>query len=271
MISKVLNVSVSPEEIRDYYEENSDQFKRPEQVRASHILICHAESLRCESDLTKEQAKAKAEEVLAMINETNFADLAKQFSQDPGSSARGGDLGFFSRTQMVSAFSEVAFSLDVGEVSNIVETDFGFHIIKVTNKMPETVLSFEQVKDFINETLTNQAVKQAYDELVESLKAQATIQVFYGEDAAEPIKAEKKVTIIEFSDFECPFCAKIQETLDKVKEAYGDRVDLRFKHFPLSIHKNAAGAARAAESASEQRIVREDPRRFMGEPRQAQT
>ena len=124
-------VSVDDADVKKYYDENASKFKGNEQRRASHILIGFGVSATPEQ---KQQAKAKAEEILAAIkkNPKSFEALAIKNSQDPGSAVKGGDLGSFGRGSMVKPFEEAAFSMKVNQVSDLVESEFGYHIIKVT-------------------------------------------------------------------------------------------------------------------------------------------
>ncbi|MBL8418997.1 MAG: SurA N-terminal domain-containing protein, partial [Dechloromonas sp.] len=121
------SLAISETEIKAWYDGHKDRYQQPEERRASHILMSSEK-------LGKDKAKAKAEEVLAEVrkNPAAFADLAKKNSDDPGSAAKGGDLGFIGRGMMVKPFENATFSLKDGEISSVVETDFGFHVIKLT-------------------------------------------------------------------------------------------------------------------------------------------
>src|SRR5690606_34714522 len=133
---------VEPADVERYYRENEAQFTTPEQVRASHILF--STEGRDEAEVRK-----RAEAVLAQVKAgRDFAALARQHSDDP-SKAQGGDLDYFGRGRMVKEFEDVAFSLDVGATSDLVRTPFGFHIIKVTDRKPETKQPLEQVRQQI--------------------------------------------------------------------------------------------------------------------------
>jgi peptidyl-prolyl cis-trans isomerase C len=176
-------VNITEEDARKYYSENQQQFEIPEQVRASHILIKPDTSdPNVEPAAAKAAARAKAEDLLKQIKDgADFAELAKDNSGCP-SSARGGDLGFFSRGRMVPAFEEAAFALEVGQVSDIVETQFGYHIIKVTDRKDASVTPFEQAKDDILKLLTQNRQAELAEEYIESLKAQANIVYPAGEE-----------------------------------------------------------------------------------------
>lgn len=176
-------VNITEEDARKYYSENQQQFEIPEQVRASHILIKPDTSdPNVEPTLAEAAAKAKAEDLLRQIKDgADFAELALANSGCP-SSARGGDLGFFSRGRMVPAFEEAAFALEVGQVSDIVETQSGYHIIKVTDRKDASVTMFEQAKDDILKLLTQTRQAEIAEEYIESLKAQANIVYPPGEE-----------------------------------------------------------------------------------------
>lgn len=150
-------------ELKKYYDDNVTKFKTPGQVRASHILIAIAPNA---SKADRDKARQKAESVLAQVNAhpDQFAKLAQQNSDDPGSRDKGGDLGFFGPGMMVKPFSEAAFKLKKNQISGIVQSDFGYHIIKVTDIKPEQTKLFDEVKtDILTRLKTEQAIK-AYAE-----------------------------------------------------------------------------------------------------------
>lgn len=172
-------VTVSEEESRAYYESHPDLFKKPEQVLASHILIKV-------DPKAEESKKTEARKTLETIMERlkkgeDFAELAKEFSQDP-SSSKGGDLGYFGQGQMVKPFEEAAFALKTGEVSGVVETKFGYHLIKVFDKKDETTMAYEEIKDRLQEHLKQEKVKEQLNQYVEELKGKAKIERFQGEN-----------------------------------------------------------------------------------------
>lgn len=167
-------VKVTQEDEAKFYQENLDKMKHPEQVRASHIL------LRTTKDTPADQKaaqKAKAEEALGKARSgSDFSALAREYSQDPASAERGGDLGYFGKDSMVPAFDQAAFALKVGAVSDIVETDFGYHIIKVTDHRPEGVTPIGDVRQKIHEYLATQKVQGEVQKLTASLRKQAKIE-----------------------------------------------------------------------------------------------
>jgi len=168
-------VAVQPQEIDAFYRDNPDKFRQGERVRASHILIRTDEKADAK---TKDAARQKAADILAQVKAgKDFAELAKQHSQDPGSAANGGDLGFFQQGQMVGAFERAAFALKPGEVSDVVETPFGFHIIKLAQKEAARTVPLEQVKPQIEQFLQNQQRQQKTQAFIESLKAKGKVEI----------------------------------------------------------------------------------------------
>ena len=171
----VHEVKVAEAEVKDFYKDNPDMFKQPEQIKASHILI----KVGIEADEpTKDKANKKIIEIQKKLNAgENFSALAKEFSEGP-SNIKGGDLGYFNRGQMVKPFEEAAFKLKPGEVSDIVETRFGYHLIKVVDKKPESVVSFENVKDKIAQYMEQEKKGKVIQTDIEKLKQKAVIETF---------------------------------------------------------------------------------------------
>ena len=174
--TQVINkIQVSEADTKAYYDENPNLFKKPEQVKASHILI------KVESDATdlqKSQARIEIAKVQQKLKDgQDFAALAREHSQGP-SNEKGGDLGYFGRGQMVKPFEDAAFALKPGQVSEIVETRFGYHLIKVTNKEPEGIMAYAEVKDRLIQHLKTQRIDQAARTYIENLKKDAKIEKF---------------------------------------------------------------------------------------------
>jgi peptidyl-prolyl cis-trans isomerase C len=168
-------VGVTPEQLQDFYTKNPDQFAQPESVRASHILIAFPENADAAG---KAQARTTAEQVLGEITAgKDFAALAKQHSQDPGSAVNGGDLGFFQQGQMVGAFNDAAFSLQPGATSGLVETEFGFHIIKVAEKQPARTIPLDEVRPQLEQYLQNVNREEQTDAFVAALKSKGKVEI----------------------------------------------------------------------------------------------
>src|ERR1044071_5079549 len=162
-------VTVTPQDIESYYKANLQQFQAPEQVRASHIL------LKTEG---KDEAvvRKQAEDILkqAKAPGADFAALAKKYSEDDGSKANGGDLDYFTKGRMVPEFEQAAFSLQPGQTSDLVKSQFGFHIIKVVDKKPAGTRTLDEVRSQIQETLAAQRVDQQIETRTRDLEARVT-------------------------------------------------------------------------------------------------
>ncbi len=160
------NIAVSAEDARGYYEQNKARFTTAEQRRASHILI------RVDPGASVEQrnaAREKAQAIERQLKEgADFATLARTESQDPGSANSGGDLGFFTRDMMVQPFADAAFSLAEGQTSGVVETEFGLHIIRLTDIRPATQKSFETVRPEIESEIRTQQAATRYAEAADT-------------------------------------------------------------------------------------------------------
>ena len=164
----------SDAEIKDFYDKNPDKFKQDEQVRASHILIRVDQKADA---ATRAKAKAQIESILKQARGgADFAELARKYSQD-GSAQQGGDLNYFSRGQMVPQFETVAFKLKVGQISDVVQTEFGYHIIKVTDHKPARTIAFEEAKPQIAQYLAGEKKQQHADAFIESLKKKSKIEI----------------------------------------------------------------------------------------------
>ena len=162
-------VSLSDEEVREFYDANTIRFQHPEQVRARHIIF------KVDEDETDGQAKAAAEAARkrALAGE-DFAELAGELSEGP-SAPRGGDLGWFSRQQMVNAFAEAAFALEPGDISDVVQSEFGYHVIKVEDHRDSGLMPFEDAKPQIEAALLPRKVAQQVAGLLEKLTESAEI------------------------------------------------------------------------------------------------
>ncbi|MEN6437990.1 MAG: peptidylprolyl isomerase [Syntrophobacter sp.] len=168
-------ITVTPAETKSFYDKNPEIFKSPEMIRASHILVKVDEKASAED---KAKALEKIKDVQRKIKDGgDFAALAKEVSDDPGSKETGGDLDFFQRGQMVPAFENAAFALKPGEVSDIVETEYGYHLIKATDKKEAGVMSYEEIQPRIEQHLKNEAVSQQLTQYVDKLKSAAKVEI----------------------------------------------------------------------------------------------
>jgi len=159
-------ISIPAGDVRAFYDHNLSRWGAPERRRASHILITAGPGGSAPS---KEEARKLAESILAKVraNPADFARLAKEDSKDPGSAQKGGDLGWFGRGMMVKPFEDAVFSLKEGEISSVVESDFGFHIIRVTGIEAARTKPFEDVKDQIESELRQQEAEKRFSEVAD--------------------------------------------------------------------------------------------------------
>jgi peptidyl-prolyl cis-trans isomerase C len=174
------NITVSEEEALEFYESHPEYFIQPEQVRASHILITVDENVDASQ---KAEALKKIKAVMEKVKAgEDFATLAKEHSQGPSNEA-GGDLGFFSRGgRMAKAFEDASFALQPGEISDIVETRYGYHIIKVTDRRTEVKIPFNYMKERIDEYLKQSKVLDEVDVFLAQLRANAKIERYLPEN-----------------------------------------------------------------------------------------
>jgi len=185
-------VKVDETEVKAWYESHKDRYVQPEERRASHILIS------TEGGADKEKAKATAETVLKEVQAApaKFGELATKYSQDSGSAQNGGDLGFFGRGMMDKAFEEAAFKLADGEISALVQTDYGYHIIKLTGIKAGSQRPLDAVRADIESELKNQAATRKFADAAESF----TNMVYEQSDSLQPA-AEKYNLKVQQSDW----------------------------------------------------------------------
>jgi len=173
---------VTEDEVKQYYEDNKNTlFLVPVKLKASHILAMFPwrKDNSEETQEGREEALSKIEMVEEKFkNGGVFEDLARQYSDDENSAANGGDLGYVSKGQMVEEFDKASFALDVGEVSGIVETGYGFHIIKVFDRQEEYIQEFDEVKESINTYLLNLHKSKKREDFILSLIEEASIEYF---------------------------------------------------------------------------------------------
>jgi peptidyl-prolyl cis-trans isomerase D len=184
------DVRLKEADVRAYFEQNTAQWAGAQERRASHILF----SLDPKADSAAQaQVKKKAETVLAEARQQpeRFAALAKQHSQDPGSAAEGGDLNFFGRNAMVKAFEDVAFSLNKGQISDLVKTDFGWHIIRLTDIKEPPKPSFEALRAQIEDDLKKQQAQRLFAEAAETF----TNMVYEQADSLQPVAERFKISV----------------------------------------------------------------------------
>lgn len=181
-------LTVSDAEVKGWYDSHKDRYQMPEERRASHILVA-AQKAGKEKDNARAQAEALLQEVRK--NPAAFAELAKKHSADPGSAAKGGDLGFFGRGMMVKAFEDTVFKQKEGEISDIVESDFGFHIIKLTGVHGAKEKPLAEVRGDIEAELKKTAAARKFAEAAEAFSN----MVYEQSDSLKPAAEKFKLTI----------------------------------------------------------------------------
>jgi peptidyl-prolyl cis-trans isomerase D len=174
-------IVLKPEDVKTYFDQNAARLSGQEERRASHILLAAPKDAPAAE---RSAAKAKADALLAEVKKApeSFADVAKKNSQDPGSAANGGDLDFFNREAMVKPFSDAAFAMKKGDISTVVESDFGYHIIRLTDIKAPAQKSFEEMKLEIEQTLLKQQAQKKFAELAEGF----TNAVYEQADSLKP-------------------------------------------------------------------------------------
>jgi len=169
-------VTVSDDELKSYYDSHKDEFKTQDMIKARHILVRVDSSA---SDDEKKKAKERIELYLKKIKDgEDFAKLASDFSDDPGSKAKGGDLDFFPRGRMVKPFEDAAFSLKPGQTSGIVETQFGFHIIKVEDRKDSSVESFDVVKERLKQKLSQDRTRKELTDFIDKAMKDSKTEIY---------------------------------------------------------------------------------------------
>ncbi len=206
------NIKVTDKDCENFYKQNPDKFKNPDKVRASHILISAnpfqiSEEIKSQSkkQISDKDLKAKVNAKLAekraladkldkelKADKTKFAEYAKKYSEDPGSAQRGGDLGFFAKDQMVPEFSSVAFSAKPDSISDVVQTQFGYHIIYVQDRRAAGVTPYEKAKSGIKDHLVMEKQVKALDDLMVAAKKNAKIE--YVDSSFNPEEIQKKLS-----------------------------------------------------------------------------
>jgi len=179
VLKRELKVHVTEADAKQFYEDNPARFEEPEMVRAAHILLVTNDP-KTGTDLTDEQKAAKRKQMEDILKRArageDFAKLAEEYSEDPGSKDKGGEYKF-PRGQMVPEFEAVAFSLNTNQISDIVTTRYGYHIIKLLEKIPARKLEFSTVSTNLLEALTGQALQKQLPDYVAKLKKEAGVEI----------------------------------------------------------------------------------------------
>jgi peptidyl-prolyl cis-trans isomerase C len=170
------DIKVSDEDVRLYYEANKEKFKAPEQVRVRHILV-HVSSKASDEEKKKAKEKIMALHERAIKGE-DFAKLASEYSDDLGTKKKGGDTDYFAKGKMVKPFEEAAFSLKPGQISGVVETKFGYHIIKAEDHREARTMGLEEVKAAIRDHLRNEQINSKAAAFIQNASSKAGMEIY---------------------------------------------------------------------------------------------
>lgn len=179
VLKRELKVNITDEDAKKFYDDNPARFEQPEMVRASHILLLTTDP-KTNAELAEAQKAAKHKELEGILKRArageDFAALAKEYSEDPGSKDKGGEYKF-PKGQMMPEFEAAAFSLNTNQISDIVTTKYGYHIIKLSEKIPAQKVPFTKAQTDIKDGLTQQALQKQFPEYLTKLKKEAGVEI----------------------------------------------------------------------------------------------
>lgn len=272
LVEQELSTEVSEEDIEAYFNENKDSLT---EMRASHILVCWEGKTACTQERTQEEAEVVVEEILGKLDAgEDFAELAVEYSDGP-SASNGGDLGWFGIGQMVPEFEEATLELNVGEISDGVETDFGLHIVMLIEKKD----SLDDFREDIEETLSKQSLQEDLIEYVNALREAATIEyveqdaeeettttdttetteettgTFSAESDAEICVEDGKPVVYLFTTTWCPHCTWIKDTFDSTVLEYVDAGQIVAHHWEVDTGDDSLTEETEAEVPEEDLAV----------------
>lgn len=242
------SITLPEQDVKTYYEQNLQRLAGQEQRRASHILINAAkEAPAAERDKAKAQAQALLEQVRKAPK--TFADVARKHSQDPGSAAKGGDLDFFARGAMVKPFEDTVFGMKDGQISDLVETEFGYHIIQLTGlKQPKTP-SFEAMRSQLEAELRKQQAQRKFAELAEGFSN----SVYEQADALKPVADKFKLSLQQAAGVS-RLPGKAPAALDNPK-----LLQALFSEDALTKHRNTEAIETAPNTLVSARVLKHHP------------
>jgi peptidyl-prolyl cis-trans isomerase D len=246
------SITVNEQDLKTYYEQNLQRLSSKEERRASHILITAAKDA---PEAEKKAARAKAEELLKAVKAkpASFADIARKNSQDPGSAAKGGDLDFFGRGAMVKVFEDAAFSMKKADISDLVESEFGYHIIQLTDIKSPKAQSFESLRPSLEADLKKQQAQKKYAELAETFSN----MVYEQSDSLKPVSEKLKLSIQKASQVgRTPTAAAAQA---KNPLAHPTLLQALFSEASVQKNRNTEAVEVAPNTLVSARVVKHHP------------
>ena len=242
-------IELPEQDLKTYYEQNLQRITGQEQRRASHILINAAKDL---PDAEKQKARAKAENLLASVRKSpkTFAEVARKNSDDTGSAERGGDLDFFARGAMVKPFEDAAFALQKGDISQIVESDFGYHIILLTDIKQAQVPSFESMRPQLEADLRKQQAQRQFAELAETFSN----SVYEQSDSLSPVAERLKLSVQKAASLTRTPTSGVQGVLNNPK-----LLQAIFSEDAIAKRRNTAAVEVAPNTLVSARVVNHRP------------
>ena len=243
------SISLPEQDLKTYYEQNLQRLAGQEQRRASHILINAAKDAPAAE---RDKARAQAQALLAQVRKTpkSFAEVARKHSQDPGSAAKGGDLDFFARGAMVKPFEDAVFGMKEGEISDVVESEFGFHIIQLTAVRAPKVPSFESMRPQLEADLRKQQAQRKFAELADTFSN----SVYEQSDALQPVADKLKLTLKQAKGLTRAPSASVPAELSNPK-----LLQALFSEDAVSKQRNTEAIETGANTLVSARIVKHYP------------
>ena len=242
------SITLNEQDLKSYYEQNLQRLSSKEERRASHILITAAKD---SPEAEKKIARAKAEELLKLVKAkpASFADVARKNSQDPGSAVKGGDLDFFGRGAMVKAFEDAAFSMKTSDISDLVESEFGYHIIQLTDIKAAKAQSFESLRPSMEADLKKQQAQRKYAELAETFSN----TVYEQSDSLKPVADKLKLNIQKASQ------VARQATQNRGALSHPSLLQAIFSEASLQKQRNTEAIEVAPSTLVSARVVKHQP------------
>jgi len=242
------SITLNEQDLKSYYEQNLQRLSSKEERRASHILITAAKDA---PEAEKKTARAKAEELLKLVKTkpASFADVARKNSQDPGSAVKGGDLDFFGRGAMVKVFEDAAFSMKKSDISDLVESEFGYHIIQLTDIKAAKAQSFESLRPSMEADLKKQQAQRKYAELAETFSN----TVYEQSDSLKPVADKLKLNIQKASQ------VARQATQNRGALSHPSLLQAIFSEASLQKQRNTEAIEVAPSTLVSARVVKHQP------------